>query len=248
MIISLLSGKGGVGKTTIVANLGATLASLNKKVLMIDLNISTPSLGLYLGLLSQEKSIQKALKGEMDVRKCIYSHPSGFHVLLADFYNEECDMSFLRETLETLQFYDFIILDGAAGIGKEVKATIRASDKILIVVNPLMFSIVAGVKILRIAKKENKEVEVIVNKYGMGPKYITLKKIREMLDAPIISVIPFDKRVIKSCERNELIVLRYPDSRVSESFREMGSKLVGIPMERKGIFSKVLLKLRRLFG
>ena len=140
MIIAVISGKGGVGKTTIVANLGATLSLFGKKVLLVDLNISTPNLGLYFGSLFQERSIQKAMEGEIELKDCVISYKPNLHLIVADFNNEDCNLDFLRESLETLQSYDFIFLDGAAGIGREVKGTMSKVCVRLFVIGILSLS------------------------------------------------------------------------------------------------------------
>lgn len=244
MIIAVVSGKGGVGKTTLVANLGATLSMLGKKILLMDLNISTPNLGLYLGFLSQERSIQKALEEETELKDCVNIYKPNLHLIVADFYNENCDLNFLRESLETLPTYDFIFLDGAAGIGKEVKETINACDKVLLIVNPTMFSIVSGAKIMKLVRKEGKSVEIIVNKWGIGPNHITLKKIRELLDAPIIGVVPFDKKIVESCERNEIFAIKHPNSSIAKEFRKITSHLTGLPLKREGVLKRIFSRLR----
>jgi len=244
MIIAVVSGKGGVGKTTIVANLGATLSLFGKKVLLVDLNISTPNLGLYFGSLFQERSIQKAMEGEIELKDCVISYKPNLHLIVADFNNEDCNLDFLRESLETLQSYDFIFLDGAAGIGKEVKSAIEACDKVLTVVNPTMLSIVSGAKVIKLAKRVKKETEIVINKWRIGPRHITLEKIRELLGASIIGTIPFDKKILESGEKNEIFVFKYSKSKTAKEFRKIASHLVGMPLEKEPLMKRILKKFR----
>jgi septum site-determining protein MinD len=72
-IIGIVSGKGGVGKTTIVANLGAALASFYKKrVIIVDCNVTTSHLGLYLGMYYHPVSLNQVLRGEASMDDAIY--------------------------------------------------------------------------------------------------------------------------------------------------------------------------------
>jgi MinD-like ATPase involved in chromosome partitioning or flagellar assembly len=74
-IIGVLSGKGGVGKTTLVANLGASLASVfNKDVIVVDCNVTTSHLGLYLGMYYYPISLNKVLNGQVNIDNAIYDY------------------------------------------------------------------------------------------------------------------------------------------------------------------------------
>jgi flagellar biosynthesis protein FlhG len=78
MIISVVSAKGGVGKTTVVSNVSAALVkNFGRRVLVVDGNITTPTLGIHLGMLSQDKTLQDVLAGNINLTQAIYIHPCG---------------------------------------------------------------------------------------------------------------------------------------------------------------------------
>jgi septum site-determining protein MinD len=81
-VISILSGKGGVGKTTTVANLGLALSMVfNKKVVLLDGNSTTPDLGLHLGMYSFPHTLEDVLMGKVSITEALYHHPQGISIL-----------------------------------------------------------------------------------------------------------------------------------------------------------------------
>ena len=81
-IIGFISVKGGVGKTTSVANLGFILANnFKKKVLVVDGNFSAPNLALHFGFVKPQYTLHDVLDGKVNIRKAIYEHSSGMHLL-----------------------------------------------------------------------------------------------------------------------------------------------------------------------
>src|SRR3990167_10592510 len=82
-VIACLGGKGGVGKTTLVANLGTAMAELGANVLAVDSNLTTPNLGFHLGVPLYPKTLHDVLKGEASLEETIYAHPSGLKVIPA---------------------------------------------------------------------------------------------------------------------------------------------------------------------
>ena len=83
-IISVASGKGGAGKTTFVCNLSAALSKLGKSVVAVDANLTTPNLGVHLGVPLYPITLQDVLSGEAKLKESIYSHKSGVKIIPAD--------------------------------------------------------------------------------------------------------------------------------------------------------------------
>lgn len=76
-IISVLSGKGGVGKTTLVSNLGASLVKRGKNVIIIDGNVTAPNLSLHLGIPFYPITLHDVLKNKVPIESAIFHHESG---------------------------------------------------------------------------------------------------------------------------------------------------------------------------
>ena len=85
-VVAVVSGKGGVGKTTVTANLGVALFSeFERSVLLIDSNLTSSHLGIHFGLIYFPFTINSILEGETRLMNAIYRHPSGVHLLPASF-------------------------------------------------------------------------------------------------------------------------------------------------------------------
>ena len=80
-IITITSGKGGVGKTTSAINLGAALNSLGKEVIILDANLTTPNVGLHLGAPLVPINLNHVLSGKASVVDAVYEHESGTKVV-----------------------------------------------------------------------------------------------------------------------------------------------------------------------
>ena len=81
LVLGVYSAKGGVGKTTTVANVGTALASFGKKVLVVDGNFFTPNLGYHFGIFNSSPGVQEVLEERVGLEEAIVPHPSGVDVL-----------------------------------------------------------------------------------------------------------------------------------------------------------------------
>lgn len=249
MIIGVISAKGGVGKTTVVSNVGALLVKeFGKKVLVIDGNITTPTLGIHLGILSQEKTLDDVLEGILDFHQATYIHPCGLHIVPASLYvrNGYPDPEKLKERLlEVKDSYDVILIDGAAGIGREVISTIQASDGVLVVTNPEMTSIVAAIKAIKIAKSLGIPIlGITVNKATKEKHELKIPDIEELCETKVISTIPFDKKIPQSIKKMTPVVLYEGNSSSCSAFKSLAAHLIGEEYQKETFWKR----LRRMFG
>jgi len=250
MIIGVVSAKGGVGKTTFVSNVGMSLAyDFNKKVLLIDGNITTPTLGIHVGILSQEKTIHDVLNGIIDIRNATYIHPFGPHIIPASLSPTENypNPDVLKEKLNGVtNSYDFIFIDGAAGIGREVIATLKASEEVIVVTNPEMTALISAAKVIKLAR--NLEVPimgVVVNKV-MGTKH-EMKRldIEEICEAKVIAEVPLDKKIPESIKSMTPVVVYDRNSPAAKAFKKIAAYISGGGIEEKESFWE---KIKRFFS
>ncbi|MEM5797172.1 MAG: cell division ATPase MinD [Candidatus Aenigmatarchaeota archaeon] len=246
-IISIASGKGGVGKTTLVSNLSHVLTELGKDVTVVDANLTTPHLGLHLGFHMVPKSLHDFLRGDAKLKDIIYYHPYGFKVIPAGLSVNELigvDANKLQNlTLNLLGKTDFILLDSAPSLGKEATLSLKISDEILLLTNPNIPAVLDILKVAKIAENLNKVIlGIVVNRVNRKENELSLKEIEDLVKYPVISEIPEDINVQKSLTARRALVDYNPESPAAIEMRKLGYFLVGKEFNYKQSF------LKRLFS
>ena len=232
-VISIISGKGGVGKTTLGLNLGASLAKhFKKNVTLVDCNVTTSHVGLYLGMYYCPITLNKVLRGEYKIGDAINEHYSGMKVIPASLSLtdlEGVDITELRNKLKgLLNDNDIVLLDGSPGLGREGVASMRASDEILYVTNPYIPSVMDIVRCQEIANEIGvKPLGIAVNMVNNKKYEMSKSEIEELTKLPVIASIPHDKNVHRSLTLKMPIVLFKPHSAASKEILKLSSKLAG---------------------
>jgi len=249
MIISVVSAKGGVGKTTVVSNVGTTLVkNFGKKVLVVDGNITTPTLGIHLGMLSQEKTLHDVLAGNVNLTQAIYIHPCGLHIIPASLSptSEYPDPQTLKEKLEEIKnSYDVIFIDGAAGIGREVISAIKASDNVLIVTNPEMTSVLSAIKAIKISRSLGIPIlGIVLNRATREKHELKVSDVEELCEAKIIATIPYDKKIPESIRRMTPVVLYDKNAKSVPAFNSLAAQIIGEELKKERFLDKLKRLLR----
>ncbi|MBN2202901.1 MAG: cell division ATPase MinD [Candidatus Aenigmarchaeota archaeon] len=236
-IISVISGKGGVGKTTLVSNLGSALTKHGKSVVVIDGNVTTPNLSLHLGIPFYPVTLHDALRNNMPIESAVYNHHSGMRVIPASLSidsMEGIDLDRMDEAISGLiGSADIVIIDSAAGLGKEAMAAMNAADDLLIVTNPDLPSVTDALKTIKIAQNSRKNVMGVVVNRVRGLKHeMSIEEIKMMLEVPIVSLVPEDLSVPKSIARKVPVVHHKPKSKSSVEFQKLALKIMGEPWRK----------------
>jgi septum site-determining protein MinD len=231
--IAIVSGKGGVGKTTVVTNLGMVLVSHFKKdVIIVDCNITTSHLGLYFGMYYYPVTLNQVLKGEAKIDSAIYNHFSGLKLIPASLSVEDLegvDISKLKRSLKKLLGKtDFILLDSAPGLGREAMATFNACDEIIYVTTPYVPSISDVIRCKRVAEDVNvKEIGVVLNMTRNEKHELTKEDVEKLIELPVIASIPYDRKVLESLSMKIPIVVLESNSKISKEFVRLAGVLLG---------------------
>lgn len=228
-VIGVFSCKGGVGKTTIVANVGMYLAQhLKGDVLAVDANLSAPNLGLHFGELSPKTTIHDALADELPIKEAVMNC-RGLPVLLGSIaYSEEVHLVDIRSRLEPLKKkYKLILLDSAPGIGGEVVAAIKACDKIIIATNPDIPTIASTLKTFRAASRYKVPIiGTVVNMVRGESSELPIKDVKKALGWPVIAIVPEDRRVREATAAGIPIVRYKPRAPAAREFKKLGDSLM----------------------
>ncbi len=231
-IIAVASGKGGVGKTTVVSNLATALAHFRKSVVAIDANLTTSNLGLHLGIPLYPVTLNDVLNGKARVKDALYYHSAGFRVIPGNVSLTKLMVPQSNKLLDV--FYklagdaDFVLIDTAAGLGKEALETIKAADEVITVTNPEMPALTDALKLSKIARGfETDNVGVIVNRIKNMPHEVPLERIGEFLGLPVIGRIHEDNSVGRSIASRQPVVLHSPNSISAQQIKAIAAGLIG---------------------
>ena len=250
-IIGILSGKGGVGKTTTVANVGTALASYFKKnVIIVDCNITTSHLSLYLGMYYSPVTLNQVLTGKAKIHEAIYDyHVPGLRVIPASLSLKDLrgvDISRLKRTIKKLSGEaDIVLLDAAPGLGREAMATMRASDEVLFISTPFVPSTMDIIKSHQVALEVGvKPIGIMLNMVGKERYELSTDEVEQLAELPVTLSVPMDKNVLRSLALKTPVVLYDPSSPASRKFFELAGRLIG----EKYKIESFIHRFMRFFG
>jgi flagellar biosynthesis protein FlhG len=170
-VISVTSGKGGVGKTTVVTNMAILLASLGKKVLVFDADLGLANIDVMLGL-TPRYNIKHVLDGQCRLDDIILKGPQGIKIIPASSGVQELvDLSHEQQLsiMNTLDYFDddldYMLLDTGAGISRNVMYFNTAAQRIVVVVTPEPTSITDAYALIKVLRTKHgiKRFDLIIN-------------------------------------------------------------------------------------
>jgi len=237
-VIVITSGKGGVGKTTTVINLGAAFNYLGKDVLIIDGNLSTPNIGILLNSAQVPVNLNHVLLNKADVFEAVYEHDSGIKVLPSSLSVKELKkikpekLKDFKEDFKKIS--EFIIVDSAAGLGQEANAAIKLADRLIIVTNPEMPAITDALKTIKVAEEMNTPVMgVIMTRVRRNKIEMQSDIVKEMLEIPVLGMVPEDICVQKSMNLKNAVVHTHPKSSAARAYKEIAAKILNVDYDSK---------------
>ena len=250
----VISGKGGVGKTTSAINIGSYMNTLGKEVIIVDANLTTPNVGLHFGSPIAPITLNHVLSGKSDVKGAIYEHESGTKIMPSSLSMSELKnvkMEKLSDVTKKLRkMADHIILDSAAGLGEEAKEAIKASDEIIIITNPEICSITDALKTIKLAEQMKKNVlGVIITRYRGDYLDMKIDTIRDMLESPILGIVPEENSIRESLHRKNPVIYTHPKSKAAKAYKKIVRRILGPEyikrgqIQEEGFFKRFLRKL-----
>ena len=240
-VLAVSSGKGGVGKTNIVANLAYAFAKRNKKVLVVDADLGLNNIDILLGL-APKFNIGHVLSGDKNVEEIIIKGPADIRLLPAgDGLQEltqldgEKKVMFMEELDHVSSGYDFLIFDTGAGISTNVTYFCSAAHEILLVATTeptSLTDVYALIKILH-TKHTQKNFRMIINLVESEKEaQLIFRNLTAVTDRflPNVSVeylgyIISDVNVPKAVRQQKAFMESYPHSKVSQCINQLAHKM-----------------------
>lgn len=249
-VICVASGKGGVGKTTMTANLGVALSTYGERTIVLDADVAMANLELILGMEGKSVTLHDVLSGEAPIEDAIYEGPGGVKVVPAGISLEglrKIRLDRLEEALEVLiEDTDVLLIDAPAGLEKDALAAIAAAQEMILVTTPEVPSISDALKTKIIASKLGVDIiGVVINREQHDRTFLTLNEIETILEVPVIAVIPDDPEVSRAAAYGEPIIVKNPKSPTSNAIMQLAADMIGeeyqpIEPDKKSVIAKLV--------
>jgi septum site-determining protein MinD len=259
-VITITSGKGGVGKTTATANLAAALAAEGAKVVCIDADIGLRNLDVVLGLENRiVYDLVDAVEGRCRLRQAMIRDkrlPELFLIPAAQTRDKSAvtPSDMVRLCDEIRPEFDWILIDSPAGIERGFRNAIAPADIVIVITNPEVSAVRDADRIIGLIEAEEKgPARLIINRIKQEMvrrgEMLTTEDVLELLAVDLIGIIPDDENVITSTNRGVPIAMN-GKSKSGQAFRNIAKRIRGeqVPFldleERGGIFGKLSRLIR----
>lgn len=229
-VIGVIALKGGVGKTTVVSNLGAALADhYGKKVLIVDANFTTPHLGLHVGLVDAKHHLHNVLEDNYSIYEAIYQHELGFHIIPGKLAPKTINPYSLKEKLEPLrEIYDIILIDSSPSLNDEMAATMAAADELIVVSSPDYPTLSSTLHAVNIAKERESPIRgIVLNKIRKKKFELTTKDVSTASDVKVLANFPDSVKVLSATANMTPVVVFAPREDISHEYKKLAGSLVG---------------------
>ena len=259
-VITVTSGKGGVGKTHLTANLGISLANKGKSVLLLDADIGMANIDVLMGIVP-EYSLYDVFEGSKTLDEILIPCPSGVNLIPGGVgfsqlaYLSKMEKKHVEEGLGQIVYeHDFILIDTGAGLSRNVLAFIAASNEVIVVVTPEPTSITDAYSLIKAISrfKLNNNIHLVINMVMGGEeaaetadKIINVVKLFLGTNINILGYIQTDNAVVKAVKKQTPFLLMYPNSTASRQIVDIAGNLImnkGLDRFAKDGFVKKLLR------
>ncbi|MDH5752394.1 MAG: MinD/ParA family protein [Deltaproteobacteria bacterium] len=241
-VISITSGKGGVGKSNVVLNLSLSLLAMGRRVFLLDADMGLANLDVLLGL-SPVHTLEHVMMGQVDIKDVVLTGPRNLKILPSSSgISEMSEMSFeeqmhlFREMSRIDEEMDYLFIDTGAGISSNVLRFNASANEVVVVATAEPTSITDAYALMKLLsiKYHVREFKLIANSVRTEADgrsvYNRLKKVCDeflRVQLEFLGAIPFDENIHRAVRRQSPLVESYPSSPAARAFRETAALLDG---------------------
>lgn len=274
-VISVVSGKGGVGKSTLAVNIAVLLSRANIPTVLIDADIYNPCVFFHLGLSPQSSGLQELLNAKSSMGEVLSIHPgSGLRCISSSVQPYgRINVKRMQNVIDMLD-YEFVIIDCPPGFSSLIEEAVGVSSAVFVMMTPDVPSSMAALKLVSFIKGharngKEKKFTYFLNRVQNSPYEIHPKEVEEIFGAKLTALISEDQSVPRSIASKTPLVMLSPHSQASRALvaftnsflRENGSAFRVQPhsaghapkgqrasLQGGGILASISSFLRRLFA
>jgi len=241
-VVAITSGKGGVGKTNVVAGLAVCLARMGQRVIILDADFGLANIDILLGL-SPKYTLEHVLRGERVLEEILVEGPEGVRILPASSGIQELtrldtmsELRLVQGLQRVAETADWLLIDTAAGIHDSVLKLLMAAQEVILVTTPEPTSLVdayAMVKVLHL-REATKPLWLLVNN---GQNVEEAQETVDQLQAAterflgkqiqVLGMIPNDPHILQAVRQQRGVVDLFPDSPAARGFQVLARQLLG---------------------
>ena len=257
-VITITSGKGGVGKTTATANIGAALAAQGKKVVAIDADIGLRNLDEVMGLENRiVYDLVDVVEGTCRLRQAMIKDKrvAELYLIPAAQSRDKTAVTpgdMIELTNQMRDDFDFILIDSPAGIEQGFKNAVAPADRVLIITTPEVSAVRDADRIIGLIEAEEKGPgDLIVNRLRLDMvrrgDMLATDDVIDILAVNLIGVVPEDETIITSTNTGRPVVMEN-HSHAGQAFRNIAQRLIGedvpfMDFDQSGSFKKWVSKI-----
>ncbi|MEE8389753.1 MAG: septum site-determining protein MinD [Anaerolineae bacterium] len=256
-VLTVTSGKGGVGKTTLTANLGVALAMQGQRVVVIDADVGLRNLDVMLGLENRiVYDLVDVIEGRCRLRQAMVRDKRLSELFLLPAAQtrdksavQPADMVRICDSLRDQQ--DIILIDSPAGIEQGFRYAVAPADEILIVTNPEVSAVRDADRVIGLVEAEEKgPTRLIVNRLKPNlvrrGEMLSIADVVELLAIDLIGVVPEDQSILIAANRGQPLAFSSNSSLAGQAFHNIAHRVLGedipfLPLREPGM-------LKRIFG
>ena len=252
-VMAITSGKGGVGKTNVVAGLAMSLAQMGQRVVVLDADFGLANLDILLGL-TPTHTLEHVLRGEKVLEEIIMDGPLGIRVIPASSGIQEltrldttAELRLIQGLQRVSETTDWMLIDTAAGIHDSVIKLLLAAQEVLLVTTPEPTSLVdayAMVKVVHLRDPQKPIWLLVNNAQGEDEAEETIEQLQAATqrflgrEHKVLGMVPSDPSLLQAVREQRSVVERFPRSPSTQAFRQIADQLrKKVPLQKDGFAS-----------